>query len=188
MRYCNRDWLIEFPFLSYSKQQDGLYCLSCVCFPTGGGVVRADNLIKNPYQNWKNAHADLINHSSLLYHKTADAIRLAFIQTRQGSQVRVDHCMTSQVREQVASNRTFLKSVISCIELCGRQGLSLRGHRDDATWEDSNQGNFKALIQLRIDSGDTALSDHLKTCSRRSTYMSKTTYLFALEKLFKQKL
>lgn len=74
------------------------------------------------------------------------------------------------------ANRTFLKSVISCLEVCGRQGISLRGHRDDATCTDSlSQGNFKALIELRIEAGDGALSSHLKTCSSRSTYMSKTT-------------
>ena len=33
-RYCNRDWLSEFQFLSYSKLQDGLYSLSCILFPS----------------------------------------------------------------------------------------------------------------------------------------------------------
>ena len=94
------------------------------------------------------------------------------MQTRQGSQVRVDHCISMQIREQVASNRTFLKSIISCIEFCGRQGIALRGHRDDATSTGIlNEGNFKALIQFRIESGDTELDNHLKTCSSRSTYI-----------------
>ena len=35
--------------------------------------------------------------------------------------------------------------------------------------------NYKALIQLRIDAGDTDLDRHLKTCSKRATYLSKTT-------------
>ena len=47
--------------------------------------------------------------------------------------------------------------------------------RDDSPSEDSNQGNSKALVQLRIDAGDLALKSHLETCSKRSTYMSKTT-------------
>ena len=41
--------------------------------------------------------------------------------------------------------------------------------------EEPNQGNFKALIQFRIDAGDVALDSHLKECSKRSTYTSKTT-------------
>ena len=176
MRYCNRDWLTEFTFLSYSRTQDGLYCLSCVLFPTGNESLRANLLINTPYQNWKNVRSDMMKHSTLQYHKTSDAIRLAFIQTRQGSQARIDHSLTSEIQRQVASNRTFLKSIISCLEVCGRQGISLRGHRDDATCLDSLcQGNFKALIQLRIEAGDVALSNHLRTCSSRSTYISKTT-------------
>ena len=61
------------------------------------------------------------------------------------------------------------------MEFCGRQGIALRGHRDDASSEDPNQGNFKALIQFRINAGDVALDSHLKECSKRSTYTSKTT-------------
>ena len=145
-------------------------------FPTGSDSLRANILINTPYRNWKNARADMLKHSTLQYHKNSDAMRLAFIQTQQGSQVRVDHSLTLEVRNQVASNRKFIMSVISCLEVCGRQGISLRGHRDDATCTDSlSQGNFKALIQLRIEAGDSALSNHLKKCSSRSTYMSKTT-------------
>ena len=59
--------------------------------------------------------------------------------------------------------------------MCGRQGIALRGHRDDASSDDLNQGNFKALVQFRIDAGDVGLDAHLKECSKRSTYTSKTT-------------
>ena len=49
------------------------------------------------------------------------------------------------------------------------------GMMDDACSEDPNQGNFKALIQFRIDAGDVVLDTHLKECSKRSTYTPKTT-------------
>ena len=89
--------------------------------------------------------------------------------------MRVDHCLVSESHKQVARNRQFLKSVISCLQFCGRQGVSLRGHRDDASSDDHNQGNFKALIQFTISAGDVALDSPLKECSKRSTYTSKTT-------------
>ena len=87
----------------------------------------------------------------------------------------MDHCLTSEAKTQIARNRQVLKGVIACLEVCGRQGISLRGHRDDSTSGSLNQGNFKALIQLRIDAGDVSLETHLQTCSKRATYMSKTT-------------
>ena len=35
--------------------------------------------------------------------------------------------------------------------LCGRQGIALRGHRDDSTAEgDSNKGTFLALLDYTI--------------------------------------
>ena len=166
IRHRNHDWLIEFPFLSYSKAEDGLYCLSYVFFRTGNDRLHANLLIQSPYQNWKNARTDIIKHSTLQYHRTSETMRFAFMQTWQGSQ----DCLSMQIREQVAANRTFLKSIISCIEFCGRQGIALRRHRDDATSTGIlNEGNFKALIHFRIESGDTELDNHLKTCSSRST-------------------
>lgn len=38
-----------------------------------------------------------------------------------------------------------------------------------------NHGNFKALLDFRIDSGDIALENHLKTCAKNATYISKIT-------------
>ena len=46
------------------------------------------------------------------------------------------------------------KSLIKCLQFGGRQGIGLRGHRDDDTDNFLNKGNFKALIQFRIDAGD----------------------------------
>ena len=42
------------------------------------------------------------------------------------------------------TSRSRNKSIICCLEFCGRQGISLRGHRDDSSSDSANQGNFKA--------------------------------------------
>ena len=89
----------------------------------------------------------------------------------QGYQLRVDQYMTLESDKRIAKNCAFLKSIISCLELCGRQGIALRGHRDDSCSEEPNQGNFKALVQFRIDAGDVDLDSHLKEWSKRSTYI-----------------
>ena len=95
IRYCNRDWLDEFPFLAYSKSQDGLYCLSCILFPCGiPSQQRANLLISAPYQNWKDARADILKHSTLKYHLQSEYSRRAFVEAQKGAQLRVDHCLT----------------------------------------------------------------------------------------------
>ena len=77
MRYCNREWLNEFTFLSYSKAQDGLYCVSCILFPSISQTERAELLITAPYHKWKKARSDIANHSTLKYHLLSDSKRLA---------------------------------------------------------------------------------------------------------------
>ena len=63
---------------------------------------------------------------------------------------------------------------------CGRQNIALRGHRDDATDIErdvddlENHGNFRALLNFRVDAGDNVLAEHLATAPRNATYTSKT--------------
>ena len=94
--------------------------------------------------------------------------------------VPIDQQISTVRAREVASNRKKIESVAETIILCGRQGISLRGHRDD--WkrlEDSphtNPGNFITLLKFRAHGGDTVLSDHLRTASahRNALYTSKT--------------
>ena len=64
--------------------------------------------------------------------------------------------------------------------MCARQNNALRGHRDDGpvdlTGEEPkhNDGNFRALLRLRIRGGDTDLKDHLVSGKRNATLVSKT--------------
>jgi len=77
----------------------------------------------------------------------------------------------------VRKNREILSSVVKCIVLCGKQNLPLRGHRDDSQHiEDNNinSGNFQALINFRVDSGDENLKNFLENGPRNATYRSKT--------------
>lgn len=63
------------------------------------------------------------------------------------------------------------------VELCGRQNIALRGHRDSALDRErdvmgiENHGNFVALLNFRI---DAVLRDHLSTAARNATYTSNT--------------
>ena len=63
-----------------------------------------------------------------------------------------------------------------CLEVSGRQGISLRGHRDNGaelTSDSKNLGNFEALLNLQIDAEDQDLKEHLEKCNRNATYISK---------------
>ena len=66
--------------------------------------------------------------------------------------------------------------IIRTILLCGRQGLALRGHRDDGpvslTLSHENDGNFRTLLRFAIESGDSSLLNHIKTAPANATYLS----------------
>ena len=80
--------------------------------------------------------------------------------------------------DRIAFNRQKLSSIFKTIVFCGRQNIAIRGHRDNATdiekdlADVDNHGNFCALLDFRVDSGDTLLDQHLTTAARKSTYTS----------------
>ena len=63
---------------------------------------------------------------------------------------------------------------------CGRQNIALRGHRDNITdierdlSDTKNHANFWALLNFRVDLGDTVLGEHLAKAGRNSTYTYST--------------
>ena len=187
-RNCNREWFDVFPFPSYSRRASGLYCLACVLFPASGpvnsreGACRANFLVKKPYQNWKDAKVDLTAHASVHYHQLSEARLRAFITTMENPSQRVDFAINLEAQQPVKRNRAVLTYIVKCLELCGRHGISLRGHRDDSTCDVINKGKFLALVQFRIDSGDAVLKEFLeKQCAKNATYISKTSQNDLLE-------
>ena len=84
--------------------------------------------------------------------------------------------------DQVIFNQTILKSIIKTIIFCGRQALSLCGHRDDPQFYNSslleftsvNVGNFLEFIRFRVAAGDGILKRRILKVPSNAKYMSKT--------------
>ena len=76
----------------------------------------------------------------------------------------INAVLSNQVRHTMETNQKVIESLLRIIILCGKQGLALRGHRDDGIdWqyeEISNEGNFIQLVRFRAET-DTVLSDYL---------------------------
>ena len=144
------------------------------CLPFVGEEQK--NLITTYYQNWKDAKSDLAAHAGFQYHRDSKARMDVFIEMMMKNPGRTVENQLSSIQEtQIKKNRQFLISIIKCLEFCGRQGIGIRGHRDDSTSDSLNQGNFKALLNFRTDAGDSHLGEHLETCARNATYISKTS-------------
>lgn len=73
-------------------------------------------------------------------------------------------------------DKTKLKTIIETIELCGHQGLALRGGQDSGELSlktpVKNDGNFRSLLRYRIQSGDNLFLNHIQNCSKNASYIS----------------
>ena len=78
----------------------------------------------------------------------------------------------------MTANKKRLVPIAKTILLCGRQTFALRGHDDSTKTIEaeptSNPGNFKALLQFRVDAGEKDLELHMKTAPKNATYCSAT--------------
>ena len=176
-RSLNCEWFDSFSFLAYSEQEKGLYCLACVLFSSHPkeGASRAQKLITVARDDWKHAKEDLRAHAKLQYHLDSECKMHAFIDSMEQPDRRIDVLVHEKGQEQVMKNRGYIKSIVKCLEFAAREGIALRGHRDDSTSATEHAGKFQALINFRIESGDTALEKHLHSCQRYATYVSKTS-------------
>ena len=90
----------------------------------------------------------------------------------------INNLFSQAMTDRIASNCQKLSSIIKKIVLCGRQNIALRGHCDNATdiakdpLNAENHGNFRALLNFRVDAGDTVLGEHLKAAAKNATYTS----------------
>lgn len=135
-------------------------------------------LVQTPLIKFKKALEALASHEKTEYHKDAYTRMVAFLEYMSKKRESIVVQLNSLHAAQIQKNREVLKSIIATVELCGRQGIALRGHRDDGKQleePDKNPGNFQTLLKFRCDAGDTALAEHLSKCARNATYRSKTT-------------
>ena len=88
--------------------------------------------------------------------------------------LRIDNILDHQSQELADSIRRALKSIVDCIIYCGKQGISFRGHRDDATTDaSSNRGNFIALLEFRANT-DSVLANFIEKAPKNARSTSKT--------------
>ena len=184
-RSFQHSWLSRYPGLVYSEVDKGGCCKYCILF--GQFVQSLDRtLVNRPLTNFKKASDKLREHfegigsaSARKYHLIAVERAETFKQVMENKITPVDQQLSKARSLTISRNKQKLKSIAETIIFCGRQGIALRGHRDD--WKHleesphSNPGNFVALLRFRVDSGDQVLADHLASAGANALYTSKTT-------------
>lgn len=131
------------------------------------GALKARGFIK-----WKNAIEAFNEHN----HKGCTELTETFLKVSRGEQLSVAVQVHSKRSRQAAENRLKLISIIRTILLCGRQGLPLCSGSDSrkvASQDLSvNSGNFQALLQFRVQAGDTVLQKCVEGGPLNAQYVS----------------
>ncbi len=116
-------------------------------------------------------------HAKKGYHLTAMATMTEFIARYEQPSLSVGTLLDSEAQSVVERNLKVIESLFKVTILCGKQGLALRGHRDDnIQWEEgssNNEGNFIELVRFRAET-DKCLADHLSCAPKNAQYTSKT--------------
>ena len=178
-RKFQHKWLHQFqPWLVYSEVAKGRFCLPCALFATANQGIEMGTLVSRPLINLSKALEILGKHKEKKYHLVALTKCDEFLRVMKGQQPSIAQRLNKSVTDTVATNRQILKSIIETLILCGRQNIPLRGHRDNLTdiERDSEHvighGNFWALLQFRVGSGDDVLAKHLDKEARNAAYTS----------------
>ena len=189
-RSFQHSWLSQYNGLVYSETDLGGYCKYCVLFGKAAYSMSSftGTLITSPLTNLQKASEKLREHFTGLGSSTARKYHLAAIEkaehfkaVMEKKQLPINQQLSSILARRVSENREKLKSIAETIIFCGRQGIALRGHRDDQRHlkeaPHANHGNFLALLQFRIESGDTVLAQHIQSADKHhnALYTSKTT-------------
>ncbi|CAG9772297.1 unnamed protein product [Ceutorhynchus assimilis] len=187
-RHLNLGHINSFPWLAFSHMHQGLFCKYCVIFCSVKEKFSLKGLVTIPVTKFAKLTGKdgiLQSHNDNKYHKNASISGQSFLKMYKNPSLDIRNEISSKRLEQIKENRARLIPSIKTIKLLGRQNIPFRGHRDDGLFfptetecessVTSNEGNFRELLKYRIDAGDKILETHLKTCSSKATYISKTT-------------
>ncbi|KAG5898588.1 hypothetical protein JTB14_016599 [Gonioctena quinquepunctata] len=170
-----RQWLVY-------TENDSALCKYCVLFSHHtvgkGGNQAPKSLVTVSYKKWKHAIEDFKSHQSKQYHHEAVVKGSNFLRIMQNQHLDIRNVIDSGRRKQVEENREKLFSIVETIKFCGHQELALRGTNDSGpvsvTDEEpvTNDGNFRAILRMRMKCGDTKLLKHSENIALNATYMS----------------
>ena len=163
--------MLDHSWLAYSPKCDGGFSLPCVLFPCG---VDQRQLTANPMKNLKKATTLLEKYSKQQGHLDAVAKLAQFQSTYIAGNVDVADQLASAHCIQIKENEEKLKGILDTIVFCGKQIISLCGHRNEhiivshdgqgaernvflIQKEDGNPGNFLTLLEFRAKSGGASI-------------------------------
>ena len=172
-------WLKSFPWLHYTQYMDGAFC--CVLFaPLKMGGQNVGSFITEPFTSWIKMSEKANVHSRQDHHKMSMTRMEKFLARYKNPLQSVSIILDKEAQKIVSNNQKVVESLLKIVMLYGKQGLALRGHRDNQiSWGESeeeicsNQGKLVEFVRFHAEH-DHILAEHLASFPRNAQYTSKT--------------
>lgn len=169
---CNRSfrpaWLSQNPWMVYSEQVDGIFCIVCAIFCTDSSK---GYFVNKPFRAWNKKGEKFKEHVNSLYHQKCMELAEDFKCTYEHPQMAITSQIETCKAANIERNRSILKSLARAVLFCGKQCIALRGDAENIE-KPGNPGNFLALLKL-LATYDDALRNHLQSpAMRNATYIS----------------
>lgn len=173
----------QYNWLVFSDIAKGALCKACVLFGRnygGRGGQELRSLVSTPFINWKKAKQTFDTHSKADYHMFLIEKVQGFMSVMTGKTSDIITSISSENKKQAEENRKKLISIVETVILCGRQQIALRSKNETGkigiTEPSNNDGNFRAILRFRANSGDIYLKEHISSqaSDSRSMYTSPT--------------
>ena len=180
-RQFQPEWLRQYPWLHYSRHVDGAFCRACAFFgPEKAGGQSPGQFVSKPLSTWAKKTQAMNSHSASEYHANSLTRMSEFVKRYENPSQTIATQLNTQLQKTIENNTKVIESLLRVVMLCGKQGLALRGHRDDnIVWtnegegESDNHGNFIELVRFRAESHEV-LRHHLQSAPRNAVYTLKT--------------
>ena len=145
-RSFRAEWCEKHSWLHYDASTDAAFCHLCMMTEVEkkfkASTKHELTFISKGYTNWKDACEAFQKHFNSDCHKEAvESIELPLKTGDVGEMLCTEH------KKEKEANRAMLRKIIESIRYLARQGLALRGHKDEA---DSNFRSFYFCGELIV--------------------------------------
>ena len=162
-RSCKREHLSE--CFVYSPKNDDPYCIFCSLFMTADRKKSLGSFINYGYSQSHNIKEKECRHAGNCYHQQAVFEAYRIIEKFENPTNTVKAIMDENLKQRHQVYPKVVEALARVVHLLGKQGLTLRGHRESSDVSD-NQGNFLTLVH-KIAHYYPLLKNHLEDSLRK---------------------
>ena len=128
----------------------------------GENGAKLDKLFRSLLTFWTTARGKFDSHSGGKSEIQAFSVMTMqnFLAAMRRQTAPIDQQLNWLMQAQIDENREKMKLIVKTVIFCGQNNIPLRGKRDDNPDDSNLQGNFQALLEFNIDSGDLKLKEH----------------------------